>query len=94
MQANSSLAGSLLLVRTGLAVRCYGHAIGEYGWAHLTLLGDGAVALVLVLPASGISLRRFRALLLGPLIATLMAHVFKTTVPCQAARDFAPCTQA
>lgn len=42
-----------------------GHALGTGVWLHLTMLGDGAVALALVVPAIRRSPRRFWALLVA-----------------------------
>ncbi len=57
-----------------------GHAFGERVWLHLTMLGDGAVALALVLPAIRRSPRIFWAALIAAVFATLWVQVLKQAV--------------
>jgi membrane-associated phospholipid phosphatase len=63
----------LLLNRTG-------HLAGDNFWLNLTMLGDGAVALALVLPAIRRSPRCFWAALLAGVIAALWVQVLKQVV--------------
>jgi membrane-associated phospholipid phosphatase len=57
-----------------------GHALGDSLWLHLTMLGDGAVALALVVPAIRRSPRIFWAALIAALFATLWVQVLKQVV--------------
>jgi membrane-associated phospholipid phosphatase len=57
-----------------------GHPLGETLWLHLTMLGDGAVALALVLPAIRRSPRCFWGALIAAVFATLWVQVLKQTV--------------
>lgn len=57
-----------------------GHALGERVWLYLTMLGDGAVALALVLPAIRRSPRVFWAALIAAVFATLWVQVLKQAV--------------
>jgi membrane-associated phospholipid phosphatase len=68
-----NLALFLLLNRAG-------HALGENVWVNLTLLGDGAVALALVLPCIKRSPRAFWAALIAAVIAALWVQGMKQVV--------------
>ena len=57
-----------------------GHPLGEALWLNLTMLGDGAVALAMVLPAIRRSPRCFWAALVAAVIAALWVHVLKQVV--------------
>jgi membrane-associated phospholipid phosphatase len=57
-----------------------GHPLGDAFWLHLTLLGDGAVALALLLPAIRRSPQCFWAALLAGLFAALWVQVLKQAV--------------
>ena len=58
----------------------FGHPLGDTLWLHLTMLGDGAVALALVLPAIRRSPRCFWAALIAAVFATLWVQVLKQAV--------------
>jgi membrane-associated phospholipid phosphatase len=57
-----------------------GHPLGDSLWLHLTMFGDGAVALALVLPAIRRSPQCFWAALVAGLFATLWVQVLKQAV--------------
>jgi membrane-associated phospholipid phosphatase len=57
-----------------------GLAIGDAVWFHLTMLGDGAVALALMLPAIRRAPRLFWAALLAAVVAGLWTQVTKVFV--------------
>lgn len=57
-----------------------GHAVGDNWWVNLTILGDGAVALALVLPSIRRSPQRFWAALIAAVIATLWVQGWKHMV--------------
>ncbi|MDB5908667.1 MAG: hypothetical protein JWP34_2781 [Massilia sp.] len=57
-----------------------GHLLGDTLWLNLTMLGDGAVALALVLPAIRRSPRCFWAALVAAVFATLWVQLLKQTV--------------
>ncbi|MES2759751.1 MAG: phosphatase PAP2 family protein [Pseudomonadota bacterium] len=57
-----------------------GHALGNKLWLHLTMLGDGAVALALVVPAIRRSPRIFWAALIAAVFAALWVQVLKQAV--------------
>jgi membrane-associated phospholipid phosphatase len=57
-----------------------GHIAGDGFWANLTILGDGAVALVSILPVIRRSPRRFWAALIAAVIAALWVQVWKNTI--------------
>jgi membrane-associated phospholipid phosphatase len=57
-----------------------GHVLGEDFWVNLTLLGDGAVALALVLPCIKRSPHCFWAALVAAVIATLWVQGMKQVV--------------
>jgi membrane-associated phospholipid phosphatase len=59
--------------------RC-GHPLGDTLWLNLTMLGDGAVALAMVLPAIRRSPRCFWAALVAAVVAALWVHVLKQVV--------------
>lgn len=54
-----------------------GHVLGETAWLHLTMLGDGAMALTFVLPCIRRAPRCFWAALTAALIAGLWTQVTK-----------------
>ena len=54
-----------------------GHVVGDLVWFHLTLLGDGAMALALVLPSIRRAPRLFWAALLAAVVAGLWTQVTK-----------------
>jgi membrane-associated phospholipid phosphatase len=57
-----------------------GMAVGDAVWFHLTMLGDGAVALALMLPAIRRAPRLFWAALLAAIVAGLWTQVTKEFV--------------
>jgi membrane-associated phospholipid phosphatase len=57
-----------------------GHALGATVWLHLTMLGDGAVALALGLPAIRRAPRMFWAALIAAVIAALWTQVTKQVI--------------
>ena len=57
-----------------------GHPLGDTLWLNLTMLGDGAVALAMVLPAIRRSPRCFWAALVAAVVAALWVHVLKQVV--------------
>jgi membrane-associated phospholipid phosphatase len=57
-----------------------GHALGEHFWVNLTMLGDGAVALALVLPCIKRSPQCFWAALIAAVLATLFVQGTKQLV--------------
>jgi membrane-associated phospholipid phosphatase len=57
-----------------------GHRFGENFWVNLTLLGDGAVALALVLPSIRRSPRCFWAALIAAVLATLYVQGMKQLI--------------
>lgn len=57
-----------------------GHPLGDALWLHLTMLGDGAVALALVLPAIRRSPQCFWAALVAAVVAILWVQVLKQAV--------------
>jgi membrane-associated phospholipid phosphatase len=57
-----------------------GHPLGAALWLNLTMLGDGAVALAMVLPAIRRSPRCFWAALVAAVVAALWVHVLKQAV--------------
>jgi membrane-associated phospholipid phosphatase len=57
-----------------------GHVVGDVAWFHLTMLGDGAVALALVLPCIRRAPRLFWAALLAAMVAGLWTQVTKQLV--------------
>jgi membrane-associated phospholipid phosphatase len=63
-----------------LALNHLGHTAGDVCWTNLTILGDGAVALALILPSIRRSPRRFWAALIAAVIATLWVQVWKNAV--------------
>lgn len=54
-----------------------GHVVGDLVWFHLTMLGDGAMALALVLPSIRRAPRLFWAALLAAVVAGLWTQVTK-----------------
>jgi membrane-associated phospholipid phosphatase len=54
-----------------------GHVVGDLVWFHLTMLGDGAMALALVLPCIRRAPRLFWAALLAAVVAGLWTQVTK-----------------
>ena len=58
----------------------FGHRFGESLWLHLTMLGDGAVALALVLPSIRRSPRCFWAALIAAVFAALWVQLLKQAV--------------
>jgi membrane-associated phospholipid phosphatase len=57
-----------------------GHRLGDPFWLNLTMLGDGAVALALVVPAIRRSPRCFWAALVAAVFATLWVQLLKQTI--------------
>lgn len=57
-----------------------GHALGDLAWFHLTMLGDGAMALALVLPCIRRAPRQFWAALLAGVVAGLWTQATKEFV--------------
>lgn len=64
-----------------LALNVKGQALGNALWANLTVLGDGAVALALVLPWIKRTPERFWAALIAAVVATAYVQVIKHAVP-------------
>ena len=58
----------------------FGHPLGDALWLHLTMLGDGAVALALVLPSIRRSPRCFWAAIIAAVFAALWVQVLKQVV--------------
>ncbi|MDQ2991089.1 MAG: phosphatase PAP2 family protein [Pseudomonadota bacterium] len=58
----------------------FGHPLGDELWLNLTMLGDGAVALAMVLPAIRRSPRCFWAALVAAVVAALWVHALKQVV--------------
>jgi membrane-associated phospholipid phosphatase len=63
-----------------LALNHLGHAAGDVCWTNLTILGDGAVALALILPSIRRSPRRFWAALIAAFFATVWVQVWKNAI--------------
>ena len=63
-----------------LALNHAGHAFGATFWLRVTLLGDGAVALALVLPCIRRAPRRFWAALVAALVAAVWTQALKHAV--------------
>ena len=57
-----------------------GHAVGDVAWFHLTMLGDGAVALALVLPCIRRTPRLFWAALVAAVVADLWTQGTKQLI--------------
>jgi membrane-associated phospholipid phosphatase len=57
-----------------------GHALGENFWVNLTLLGDGAVALALVLPCIKRSPQCFWSALIAAVLATIFVQGMKQVI--------------
>jgi membrane-associated phospholipid phosphatase len=57
-----------------------GHFAGDFWWVNLTILGDGAIALALVLPSIRKSPQRFWAALIAAVIAGLWVQAWKRVV--------------
>jgi membrane-associated phospholipid phosphatase len=72
----ASAANRTLFVRLNQA----GHLLGDALWLNLTMLGDGAVALALVLPSIRRSPRCFWAALIAAVFAALWVQVLKQAV--------------
>lgn len=64
-----------------LALNLGGHVFGDRVWANLTMLGDGAVALALVLPCIKRTPDRFWAALIAAVIATAYVQLIKHALP-------------
>lgn len=64
-----------------LALNHSGHAFGSALWANLTVLGDGAVALALVLPCIKRRPERFWAALIAAVVATAYVQIIKHAIP-------------
>jgi membrane-associated phospholipid phosphatase len=58
----------------------FGHPFGDSLWLHLTMLGDGAVALALVLPSIRRSPRCFWAALIAAVFTALWVQLLKQVV--------------
>jgi membrane-associated phospholipid phosphatase len=63
-----------------LALNHAGHRLGDNFWSDLTMLGDGAVALALIVPCIRRSPRVFWAALIAAVIATLYVQVIKHVI--------------
>ncbi len=66
--------------RLFLVLNHAGHAAGDNFWVNLTLLGDGAVALALIVPCIKRSPRCFWAALIAAVIATVWVQGLKQVV--------------
>jgi membrane-associated phospholipid phosphatase len=79
----AALALAAVIVATGtnrplfLWLNHRGHIVGDLVWFHLTMLGDGAMALALVLPGIRRAPRLFWAALLAAVVAGLWTQVTK-----------------
>lgn len=60
-----------------LALNHAGHSFGDNFWSNVTMLGDGAVALVLIVPCIKRAPQCFWAALVAAVIATLYVQVIK-----------------
>jgi membrane-associated phospholipid phosphatase len=74
------LAGSAANRSLFVLLNQFGHPLGDALWLHLTMLGDGAVALALVLPSIRRSPRCFWAALIAAVFAALWVQVLKQVV--------------
>jgi membrane-associated phospholipid phosphatase len=78
------LGAALLVPETNLAVffalNREGHRFGDVLWANLTMLGDGGVALALVLTWVRRAPRCFWAALIAAVLATLWVQLFKQLI--------------
>lgn len=79
-----ALGGALLAsggnIAVFLALNRAGHGLGEPLWANLTMLGDGAVALAIVLTWVKRAPRRFWAALIAAVLATLWVQLIKQVI--------------
>src|SRR6059058_3006291 len=57
-----------------------GHVVGDVAWFHLTMLGDGAVALTLMLPSIRRAPGLFWAALVAAMVAALWTQVTKQLI--------------
>ena len=79
----AALAATALILATGsnhalfLLLNHAGHALGDHTWLHLTMFGDGAIALALVLPSIRRAPRCFWAALAAAVFAALWTQVTK-----------------
>jgi membrane-associated phospholipid phosphatase len=86
MPPATGLAAMALLLASGanrtvfLILNHAGHPLGQLFWLHLTMLGDGAVALALVLPCIRRAPRCFWAALAAAVFAALWTQVTKQFV--------------
>lgn len=83
--AAALLLAALLLVfdanrTTFLALNRAGATLGEYFWVNLTMLGDGAIVLALVLPCIRRSPQCFWAALVAAVLATLYVQGIKQVI--------------
>lgn len=76
----AALLGSGANLALFLWLNARGHAVGNLPWMHLTMLGDGAVGLALVLPLIRRAPRLFSALLIAAAVAALWTQLPKQVV--------------
>jgi membrane-associated phospholipid phosphatase len=82
----AALAAMALIVATGsnralfLLLNRGGHVLGDGAWLHLTVFGDGAVALALVLPCIRRAPRCFWAALVAAVFAALWTQATKQVI--------------
>jgi membrane-associated phospholipid phosphatase len=82
----AALAAMALILATGsnhalfLLLNRAGHALGDDTWLHLTMFGDGAIALALVLPSIRRAPRCFWAALAAAVFAALWTQVTKQCI--------------
>lgn len=76
----AALAGGAANRSLFVLLNRFGHPLGDTLWLNLTMLGDGAVALALVLPAIRRSPRCFWAALIAAVFAALWVQLFKQVV--------------
>jgi membrane-associated phospholipid phosphatase len=75
-----ALAGAAANRSVFVLLNRIGHPLGDTLWLNLTMLGDGAVALAMVLPAIRRSPRCFWAALIAAVFATLWVQLLKQAI--------------
>ena len=76
----ATLAGSAANRSMFVLLNQFGHPLGDTLWLNLTMLGDGAVALALVLPSIRRSPRCFWAALIAAVFAALWVQLLEQAV--------------
>lgn len=77
----AALLGTGANVHLFLALNAAGQVLGPRFWAQMTSLGDGAIALALVLPCIRRAPRVFWAALVAAVVATVWAQGLKHAIP-------------